>query len=156
MELHEYMLTQNKLQKGGGMLNSFDPKVGRAQRRRKMENEEARWEEEHNFHKVFYIWHRKWTSYFSENEQALGHEKKDADDNGSTNHEGGGEEPPPSPSSSDGSHHSNHDSKHTSKKPFFKLDIKFDLPMYNGECSAKNFNNCIRQIKVYFQIQNIK
>ena len=101
-----------------------------------MANAEARWEEEENFRKVFYNMAGKVDKLLAEYEKALGHEKKDVDDHGSTNQEGGGEEPPPSPSSSDSSHHSNRDSKHTSKKLFFKLDVKFDLPMYNGECSA--------------------
>ena len=89
---------------------------------------------------------------FSEYEKEIRYEKKDADDNIPVNHEGGGEEPPPSPSSSDSSHHSHHDSKHSSKKPFFELDVKFDLPMYNGECSAEKLNNWIRQIEVYSRI----
>ena len=101
-----------------------------------MVDEEARWEEEHNFLKVFYNMAKKVDKLFLEYEKALGHEKEGADDNRSKNHEGGGEEPPPSPSSSDSSHHSNRDSKHASKKLFFKLDVNFDLPTYNGECSA--------------------
>lgn len=79
-----------------------------------------------------------------EYEKALGHEKEGFDDNTLANHEGGEEEPPPSPSSSDISHHSHRGSKHSSKKPFFKLDVKFDLPMYNGEFSAIKLNNWIR------------
>lgn len=108
-----------------------------------MENEESRWEEEHNFGKVFYNMADKVDKLFSEYEKALGHEKQDIDDNRSKNHVGGGEEPPPSPSSSDISHHSNHDSKHTSNKPFFKLDIKFYLPMYNGECSVEKIRGLL-------------
>ena len=78
---------------------------------------------------------------FLKYEKALGHEKQDVDENRSENHEGGGECPPPSPSSTDSSHHSNRDSKHTSKKPFFKLDVKFDLLIYVGECNAEILNN---------------
>ena len=48
-KLHEYMLTLNKLRIGEENLDSFDPETGRVQRRRKIENEEACWEEEHNF-----------------------------------------------------------------------------------------------------------
>lgn len=91
---------------------------------------------------------RKVDKLFVECEKALGNEKKDADDHGSTNHEYGGEEPPPSPSSSDGSHHSHQNSKKTYKKFFFKLDVKFDLPMYNGECSAEKINNWSRSKKM--------
>lgn len=92
---------------------------------------------------------------FSEYEKGIRHKKKDVDDNRSVNREGGGEYPPPSPSLSDSSHQSNQDSKPTSKKPFFNLDEKFDLSMYNGECSAEKLNNWIRQIEVYYQIQEI-
>jgi len=121
-----------------------------------MANEEARWEEEHNFRKVFYNMVGKVDKLFVEYEKELGHEKKDADDHGSENLEGGGADPPPSPSSSDISHHSQRNSKNTSKKPFFKLDVNFDLPMYNGECSAEKLNNWIRQIEVYSESNRFK
>jgi len=124
------MLTQNNLRKGEGKLKSFDPKVGCAQQRRNMEDEEACWEQEWNYRKVFYNMAEKVDKLFSEYEKTIRHEKKDAHENRSVNHEGDGEDPPPSPSSSDSPHHSNQDSKHTSKKPFFKLDVKFDLLMY--------------------------
>jgi len=56
-----------------------------------MANEEARWEEEQNFCKVFYNMAKKVAKLFSEYEKALGHEKAYANDNRSANHEGGGE-----------------------------------------------------------------
>ena len=34
-----------------------------------------------------------------------------------------------------------------------KLDIKFELPMYNGELNAEKLDNWIRQIEVYCSIQ---
>jgi hypothetical protein len=37
-----------------------------------------------------------------------------------------------------------------------KLDIKFELPMYNGEVNAKKLDNWIRQIEVYCMIQKIQ
>ena len=67
------------------MLKSFDLEVGCAQRRRNMENEEARWEEEQNFRKLFYNMAGKVDQLFVEYEKALGHEKKDVDDHGSRN-----------------------------------------------------------------------
>jgi hypothetical protein len=39
--------------------------------------------------------------------------------------------------------------------PFLKLDIKFELPMYNGEVNAKKLDNWIRRIEVYCRIQRI-
>jgi hypothetical protein len=40
--------------------------------------------------------------------------------------------------------------------PFLKLDIKFELPMYNGEVNPEKLDNWIRQIEVYCRIQRIK
>ena len=77
---------------------------------------------------------------FAECGKTIKLEKKGADDHVSVNHGDGGEAPPPSPSSSDSSSSSSHHScrrhRHTSKKPFLKLDVNFDLPMYTGECNA--------------------
>eukprot|EP00253_Pinus_taeda_P026054 PITA_26054 len=74
-------------------------------------------------------------------------------------HGNGGQEPPPSPSMSESSssshHHNNKNPRDASKKPFFKLDVKFDLPMFNGESNVENLNNWIRQIEVYCRIQQI-
>jgi hypothetical protein len=42
------------------------------------------------------------------------------------------------------------------KTPLLKLDIKFELPMYNGEVNAERLDNWIRQIEVYCRIQRIK
>lgn len=67
--------------------------------------------------------------------------------------------PPPSPSvgeSSSSSHHHNHKNpRDASKKPFFKLDVKFYLPMFNGESNTEKLSNWIRQIEVYCRIQQI-
>ena len=80
---------------------------------------------------------------FAEYEKTIKPEMKEPYDNASVNHEGGRGEPPkpPSPSSSDSSssssfHHSNKHHQNASKKPFLKLDVKFNSRTYNGECSA--------------------
>ena len=60
-------------------------------------------------------------------------------------HGNGGEEPPPSPSmseiSSSSHHHHHRNLRDASEKPFFKLDVKFDLPMFNGESNAKKLGS---------------
>ena len=38
--------------------------------------------------------------------------------------------------------------------PQLKLDIKFELPIYNGELNVKKLDNWIHQIEVYCRIQN--
>ena len=84
----------------------------------------------------------------------------------------GGKPPPspPSPSSSSSSSSSSpsassststtktthtHSKATKGKTPLLKLDIKFELPMYNGEVNAERVNNWIRQLEVYFRIQKL-
>ena len=38
--------------------------------------------------------------------------------------------------------------------PKLKIDIKFDLPVYNGELNAEKLDKWISQIEVYYRIQN--
>ena len=38
---------------------------------------------------------------------------------------------------------------HNKKASLIKLDVKFDLPIYDGELNAKKLDNWIRQIDVY-------
>jgi hypothetical protein len=66
-----------------------------------------------------------------------------ADDDASVNQGAGGDppEPPSSPSnssscSSEHSHHSSH--KASFKKPLLKIDVKFALPMFNGDVNPEN------------------
>jgi hypothetical protein len=79
---------------------------------------------------------------------------------------GNGASPPPSPPSSSSSSSST-SSKHLpnspkghgktpSQIPSLKLDIKFELPIYNGEVNAEKLDNWIRQIEVYCRIQKFK
>jgi hypothetical protein len=73
--------------------------------------------------------------------------KKEAppDDDASVNQGVGGDppEPPSSPSSSSSSssehsHHSQHSNHKASfKKPLLKLDVKFSLPMFNGDANPE-------------------
>jgi len=36
-----------------------------------------------------------------------------------------------------------------------KLDVKFDLPIYDGELNAEKLDNWIRQIDFYWRVQSI-
>ena len=78
--------------------------------------------------------------------------KAHADDDSSVN-QGAGEdlpEPPSSPSSSSSSssehsHHSQHYNHRTYfKKPILKLDVKFSLPMFNGDANPEKLDNWIQ------------
>ena len=39
--------------------------------------------------------------------------------------------------------------------PYLKLDIKFELPTYNGELNAEKLDDWIKHIEVYCRIQNL-
>ena len=72
-----------------------------------------------------------------------------ADDDSLVNQGDGGDplEPPSSPSStisssSKYSHHSSH--KISFKKSLLKIDVKFALPMFNGDANPENLDNWIQ------------
>jgi hypothetical protein len=72
---------------------------------------------------------------------------------------GSGDYPPPSSTSSTISQPPPNSPKGHGKTPlqtpFLKLDIKFELPMYNGEVNAEKLDKWIRQIEVYCRMQRI-
>ena len=45
--------------------------------------------------------------------------------------------------------------EHKKKTSLIKLDVKFDLPIYDGELNVENLDNWIRQIDVYCRVQSI-
>ena len=120
-----------------------------------MADEEAHHEEERNFHKTFYTMGENVSQLLSRLEKV---EERNLEEQGSLRGNDG-EEPPPSPSTSESSssshHHNRRNSRDASKKPFFKLDVEFDLPMFNVESNAEKLNNWIRQIEIYCRIQQI-
>jgi hypothetical protein len=40
--------------------------------------------------------------------------------------------------------------------PLLKLDVKFELPMYDGEVNVERLDNWVRQMEVYCSVQQIK
>jgi hypothetical protein len=70
--------------------------------------------------------------------------------------------PPSSPSSFSSSTSSNttssrkHSHKHNLDMPLLKLDVKFVLPMYDGEFNAEKLDNWVRQMEVYCNVHKIK
>lgn len=67
--------------------------------------------------------------------------------------------PPSSPSSSSTTtplQTPPHSPKGHGKTPFLKLDIKFALPMYDGEVNFERLDNWVGQLEVYCRIQRIK
>jgi hypothetical protein len=67
--------------------------------------------------------------------------------------------PPSSPSSSSSSSKSNGKKnvhKNKNEMPLLKLDVKFELPIYDGEVNAKKLDNWISHMEVYCSVQQIK
>ena len=91
--------------------------------------------------------------------------KGDSGDQTPNGNGGDGASPPPSPPSSSSSSSTNSrplsnypkgHGKNPSQIPSLKIDIKFELPIYNGEVNAEKLDNWIRQIEVYCRIQKIQ
>jgi hypothetical protein len=90
--------------------------------------------------------------------------KGDSGDKTPNGNGGNGASPPPSPPSSSSSSTNSRPlpnspkghGKTPSQIPSLKLDIKFELPIYNGEVNAEKLDNWIRQIEVYCRIQKIQ
>ena len=70
--------------------------------------------------------------------------------------------PPSSPSTSSSSSTSSkstarkHSNKHKHDMSLLKLDVKFELPLYDGEVNAERLDNWVRQMEVYYSVQKIK
>jgi hypothetical protein len=149
------MLTRAKHKKGEGTLKTFNLEFGCVSRRNKMEEEDKHDEQEKNFHMIFYRMSEMVKQMYGDYEKRMknkgkrkeSHEKYDA----LVNQGIGGDphEPPSSPlssssSSSENSHISHHSSHKASfKKPLLKLDVKFSLPIFNGDTNPKNLDNWI-------------
>ena len=54
-------------------------------------------------------------------------------------------------SSSHASH--SHNANANSNMPYFKLDVKFELPIYNGDLDAEKLDNWIKPLEVYCRVQ---
>jgi hypothetical protein len=129
-----------------------------------MVEEDKHNEQEKKFHMVFYrmseIVERMYRNYKKRMKKKGKKKEAHADDDSSVNQGAGGDPPkPPSSqsssisSSSKHSHHSSH--KASFKKPLLKLDVKFSLPMFNGDVNPKKLDNWIRQVEVYNFVQHI-
>ena len=130
-------------------------------------------EDEKDFRKSFYQMTDKVENLFSYYQRRLEKNiRKQINTTGSTsrNKGNGGDHPctPSSPFSSSSSSSSNKDSAITSlnahKKnsenidlntPLLKFDIKYNLPMFNGENDAKKLDDWVRKIEVYCRIQKL-
>jgi hypothetical protein len=161
------MITRAKNKQGEGTLKTFNPEFGLASRRKNMVEEDKRDEHEKNCHMVFYrmseMVEQMYGDYDKRMKKKGNKNEAHADDDASVNQGSGGDppEPPSSPSSSSSSssehsHHSQHShDKSSFKKPLLNLDVKFSLPMFNGDVNPEKLYNWIRHVEVYFCVQQI-
>jgi hypothetical protein len=67
----------------------------------------------------------------------------------------GGDGDPPETNQSFSSSHTSHSHNANSNMPYFKLDVKFELPIYNGDLDVEKLDNWIKQLEVYCRVQGI-
>ena len=147
------MLTRSKYKQGEGTLNTSNPEVGRAARRKKMVEEDKHDEHEKKLCMVFYRMSEMVKQMYGDYEKRMKKKgkKKEAHvvDDASVNQGGGGDPPKPpyspsssSSSSSENSHHSRHSiHKASFKKPLLKLDVKFSLLVFNANVNPEKLDN---------------
>jgi hypothetical protein len=129
-----------------------------------MVEEDKRDEHEKKFHMVFYRMLEMVEQMYGDYEKRMKKKGKKneahVDDDALVNQGDGGDPPePPSSSSSSSSssfehsHHSSH--KASFKKPLLKIDVKFSLPMFNGDANLEKLDNWISEVEVYCCVQHI-
>jgi hypothetical protein len=163
------MITREKLQRGEGELVAENPFIGlrkRASFKEKMASDEGMSQEDKDFRKTFHAMSEMVTvlyeDYLQRTRPVLGNTSKgksEEEDEQPQIPPSPPSTPPSSPSSSSSSSKSNEKKnvhKHKHDMPLLKLDVKFDLPIYDGEVNAEKLDNWIRQMEVYCSVQQIK
>jgi hypothetical protein len=136
------MLTKEKLLHGEGELVEENPFIGlrkRTSQREKMELKERLSQDEKKFRKTFFAMSEMmkvlYEDYLEQKRLVIGESSKGKSEEG----EDPPQIPPSSPYSSSSSSKSNakkHVHKHKNEMPLLKLDVKFELPIYDGEVNA--------------------
>ena len=147
------MITRSKLKVGEGELVETNPEIGRVYPRRKMA-EENPLESDSQFMDSFmtmramveemYREFKKGRSEDSSNSKQDKGTEESLIDGHSEGKEKGKEAPLSTPPDSP-----ENKNKITTLR---KLDVKFDLPIYDGELNAEKLDNWIRQIDVYCRV----
>lgn len=168
------MLTRLKFKQGEGALTKFNPEIGKQRTfpQAEMATEQSpTLLDEKYFHKYFlemksmvevlFQERKKW----KKRKEGKARKKEEAEsslkeDKGKGVGGGGNPPEPPSLSSSSSSSSSSSTSSFDfskKKQPvqthLLKLDVKFELPIYNGELDVEKLDNCLKQIKVYCRVQ---
>ena len=140
------MLSRLRLGRGEGELVEVNPKIGRVFSQRRMAKETPLGSESQCLDIFMTIRAMVEEMYrkFKKNKDEGTSSPKDQEDKGK-----GGMLPPPSPpslrpsssSSSSSSHKSSPSKKKKKKSSLIKLDVKFDLPIYDGEINTEKLDN---------------
>jgi hypothetical protein len=162
------MITREKMNHGEGELVEENPEIGsrkRTSQSEKMASEEGLSHDEKEFRKTFFAMSEMmkvlYDDYLERKRPILGESSKVKSEEG----EDPPKTPPSPPSSPSTSSSSSSSSKSTARKhshkhkhdmPLLKLDVKFELPMYDGEVNAERLDNWVRQMEVYCSVQQIK
>jgi hypothetical protein len=160
------MLTREKLQRGEGELVVENPLIRlrkRASHNDKMASEEGLSQDEKEFQKNFLAMLEMvkvlYEDYLERKRPILGESSKRKSEEEEDHPQippSPPSSPPYSPSSSSSSPKSNakkHVYKYKNEMPLLKLDVKFELPIYDGEVNAEKLDNWIRQMEVYCSVQ---
>ena len=128
-----------------------------------MVEEDKHDDQDKNFHMVFYhmleMVEQMYGDYGKRMKKKRKKKETQAYDNALLNQEARGDAPKPpfSPSISSSSsshhyHHSNASHKSSFKKPLLNIDVKFHLPMFNGDVNPEKLDNWIQQVEVYCRV----
>jgi hypothetical protein len=162
------MLTRETLKKGEGQLEVLNTKIQRRPHKQEMSSlrKLGIFASEDNFFESFQLMKAMVEELYQE--RGLQRNPKVEEGESSVRVKGGvgggGPSDPSSPSSlsstSEASVHPSKDKQpkkidHSSDMPLLKLDVKFQLPTYDGELDAQNLDNWVRQLEVYCRIQRI-
>ena len=144
------MLTRSKLKLGEGELVENNPEIGRVYPQETMSEDGSMWPDPQfidSFLAMRSMVEEMYKDFWKHKDEESSGSKQDKGEEESLLHEhskGKGKEenfltPPNSP-------------KHKKKTSLIKLDVKFDLPIYDGELNAEKMDNWIRQIDVYCRV----
>jgi hypothetical protein len=150
------MITREKLNRGEGELVEENPEIGsrkRTSQSEKMASKEGLSHNEIEFQKSFFPMSEMvkvlYDDYLERKRPILGESSKSKSEEGEDP-----PKPPPSPPSSPSTSSSpstrskstarKHSHKHKHDMPLLKLDVKFELPMYDGEVNAERLDNWVR------------
>jgi hypothetical protein len=160
------MITRENLSHGEGDIVEENPLIGlrkRTSQSEKMASEEGLSQDEKGFQKTFFIVSEMmkvlYEDYLEQKRPDLGESSKVKSEEGEDPPQippSPRSSPPSSPSSSSSSSKSStrkHVHKNKQEIPLLKLDVKFELPMYDGEVNAERLDNWFRQMKIYCSLQ---